>query len=83
MYLAEHFNVNGSYEIFINEEIEENFEKPQSHDGANKSYTSKIIFAKIQSRHINRLKYDIFIKYNARKSVSDAEFKEQIHNEKK
>ena len=46
MYLAEHFKVNGSYEILINEEIEKNFEKPQSHDGANKCYTSKIIFAK-------------------------------------
>ena len=66
MYLAEHFKVNGSYEILINEEIEKNFEKPQTSGGANKCYTSKIISAKIQSRHINRIKYDIFIKYNAR-----------------
>ena len=82
MYLAEHFKANGSYEILINEEIEKNFEKPQS-TGANKCYTSKVISAKIQSRHINRIKYDVFIKYNSRNTISDEEFKGHIANEKK
>jgi hypothetical protein len=65
----------------IHEEIEKNYEKPITSNTANKCYTSKIILAKIQSRHINRIQYDIYIKYNARNTISDEEFKEHISNE--
>jgi hypothetical protein len=65
----------------IHEEIGKNYEKPITSDTANKCYTSKIISAKIQSRHINRIQYDIYIKYNARNTISDEEFKEHISNE--
>ena len=48
-YLAEHFKLNGRYEIKVNIELIEN--------------NSKILSAAIQSRHHNAVKYKIFISY--------------------
>jgi hypothetical protein len=49
-YLAGHLNENGEYEVFINDKIESI--KP-----------FKILLSKIESRHVNKCEYNVYIKY--------------------
>jgi hypothetical protein len=49
-YLIGHLNENGEYEVFINDKIESI--KP-----------FKILLSKIESRHVNKCEYNVYIKY--------------------
>ena len=50
-YLAEHFDINGDYQIFTNDEY-------------SKENSAKLITSKLQSRHSNNKMYNIYIKYD-------------------
>lgn len=49
-YIGEHFNENGKYLIYLSKNSE-------------KLADSKVILARIQSRHVNIIKYKVYIKY--------------------
>ena len=55
-YLAEHFK-NGKYEIMINKAV------------IDSKKDLKLLHAKIQSRHVKRTKYNVFIGYESNKTV--------------